>query len=561
MWLTLLLTPIPASAAPTIFATGACPGEMELRIADADPGAPLAVLSADGPGEAALPAGPCAGLISGLSPSSLRHRATASSDPSGEATLGFSLPAAACSQWIQVVDLSSCEVTTAGPLVAPAPITRSVDAADAVLLGEGKQDASGVSIATVGDVNGDGFEDILVGAHGSDRGSRDGGAAYLVHGPISGPVDLGTADAIFVGEGFGASAGEVVSGAGDLNADGFDDLLISAPGDAEDLIYVLYGPLAGTIDLAGAGGELRSEEDYDNAGLALAAAGDVNGDGFDDVLVGAYHHDDGGIWKGAAYLVHGPILGSRGLGTAAAKFVGEHTDDQAGNAVAAGDLNGDGTPDLVVGAYTQAEGGPSAGAVYVIFGPVTGEHSLAAADAKLVGEGADDWAGTTVATGDFNGDGIDDLLIGAERESTGGLRAGAAYVVYGPVGGTLGLAAADAKLVAENEEDRAGVVASAGDVNGDGNDDILVGSFGHDSDSGEQAGAVYLFHGPIYGELDLAAADAIWLGDGTRSYAGSALAGGGDLDGDGLDDILIGAWGADVADKGEGKTYLFHGPL
>jgi len=315
----------------------------------------------------------------------------------------------------------------------------ALSAAEAKLVGEAPDDYAGRSVSSAGDVNGDGFDDLLVGALGQDAGGFGAGAAYLVYGPVTGTVDLSAADAKLVGEAFDDVAGYSVSSAGDVNGDGFDDLLVGADGqDAgggdAGAAYLVLGPVTGTVDLSAADAKLVGETQYDWLGKPVSSAGDVNGDGFDDLLVGAAGQDEGGSDAGAAYVVFGPVTGTVDLSAADAKLVGEVADDWAGWSVSsAGDVNGDGFDDLVVGASGQDEGGQKAGAAYLVLGPVTGTVDLSAADAKLVGEASDDYVGSESisSAGDVNGDGFDDLLVGAWGQDEGGDEAGAAYLVLG----------------------------------------------------------------------------------------------------------------------------------
>ena len=441
-----------------------------------------------------------------------------------------------------------------------------LSAAAAKLIGEEATDFAGYSVSPAGDVNGDGFEDLLVGANNQDAGGSDAGAAYLVLGPVTGTIDLSAADAKLVGEEPGDFAGLSVSGAGDVNGDGFDDLLVGAPyhdagGNYAGAAYLVLGPVLGTVDLSAADAKLVGEEQWNFAGASVAAAGDVNGDGFDDLIVGADHDSEGGEGAGAAYLVHGPVTGAVDLSAADAKFVGEESRDAAGISVSsAGDVNDDGFGDLVVGANYQDAGGADAGAAYLMLGPFGGTLDLSAADAKLVGEESGDAAGISVASaGDVNDDGFDDLLVGARYQAAGGSDAGAAYLVLGPVLGTVDLSAADAKFVGEETGDLAGFsVSTAGDVNGDGFDDLLVGAY-HQDAGGSDAGVAYLVLGPVMGTVDLSAADGMLVGEEPEDLAGLPVAPAGDVNGDGFDDILVGACLQDEGGANAGAAYLVLG--
>jgi hypothetical protein len=372
------------------------------------------------------------------------------------------------------------------------PVTGTLDlsTADAKLVGEEAGDEAGHSVSGAGDVDGDGLDDLLIGAPGDDEVKFNGGAAYVVLGPVTGTVDLSMADAKLVADYWSdLFAGALVSGVGDVNDDGRDDVMVMPQIYDEGHAYLVLAPVAGTLDLSLADAKLVGEEEGDLLVMG-AGAGDVDADGHDDLLLGAFGEDEGGNDAGAAYLVLGPVTGTRDLSLADAKLVGESADDWAGAGVAgAGDVDDDGHDDLLIGAVTATVGG----ATYLMLGPVSGTIDLSLADAKLLGERGD-WAGEYVAgAGDVDADGHDDLLIGAYYNSEGGAGAGAAYVVLGPVSGTLDLSRADAMLVGEGADDAAAHVAGAGDVDADGRADVLVGA-GSNDEGGSDAGAAYLVY-------------------------------------------------------------------
>ncbi len=370
-------------------------------------------------------------------------------------------------------------------------LAMSLARADAKLVGK-EGDSAGARISGAGDVNADGHDDLLVGAPNNEDGGYGAGAAYLVLGPVTGTVDLSLAAAELVGEEANDLAGDSVSGAGDVDGDGHDDLLVGASRHNDRLdeyagaAYLVLGPVTGTLDLSRADAKFVGEEYSDFAGFDVSDAGDVDGDGHDDVLIGAMGGDDGGGNAGAACLFLGPVTGTIGLSMADAELVGEDDGDQLGWSVSgAGDTDGDGHADLLVGTYSQYEGGAYAGAAYLVRGPVTGILDLSLADAKLVGEETHDYAGRSVSgAGDVDGDGHTDLLIGAAGHDEGGAGGpyapGAAYLVLGSVNGTLDLSLADAKFLGAEEEDAAGFyVSGAGDVDGNGHHDMLIGAPSH----------------------------------------------------------------------------------
>ena len=342
-----------------------------------------------------------------------------------------------------------------------------------VMNGAAEGDVAGIAVSGAGDVNGDGFDDLLIGAYGADPHENFSGAAYVVFGGemvgSGGAIELSELGTLNGSPGFvmnGAAeydfTGDAVSGAGDVNGDGFADLLVGAPyadpnGNNSGAAYVVFGGAdvgsSGPVELSAlngsAGFRLTGVAADDYAGKAVSGAGDVDGDGFADLLVGARKADPTGSNSGAAYVVFGGAGGfpaSIALGSlnGSAGFVmnGAAAGDYAGEAVSgAGDVNGDGFDDLLIGAYGAEPTGTNSGAAYVMFGGAGvgsgGAIELSTLDSSagfvMNGAAMGDRAGDAVSgAGDVNGDGFNDLIIGAPQVDLNGLfNYGSAYLVFG----------------------------------------------------------------------------------------------------------------------------------
>jgi len=318
------------------------------------------------------------------------------------------------------------------------------------LFGIVEGEGAGYSVSSAGDINGDGFDDVIVGAWGADTN----GTNSVVFGKAGGFAATFSASSLTGANGFritGAeaysSAGQSVSGAGDINGDNIDDLIVGS----DESAYVVFGKAGGfaaNLNLSTLNGttgfRIVNASINVNIGAAVSAAGDVNGDGIGDLIVGASYADSS---AGAAYVVFGKVGGfgatfdvSTLTGANGFRITGVAANDYAGYSVsAAGDINGDGFADLIVGAFGADPNGSQSGAAYVVFGKAGGFAAtlnlsgLTGANGfRITGGAAGDNAGFSVsAAGDVNGDGIDDLIVGAQMADVNGSNSGAAYVIYG----------------------------------------------------------------------------------------------------------------------------------
>lgn len=397
---------------------------------------------------------------------------------------------------------------------------------------------NGFSLSS-GDVNGDGFDDIITGSNSSVT-------PEVVFG---GPNGANGGFAIAGGD-VASLAGFSVSVARDINGDGLADLIVGAPGhigsDAGKT-YVVYGKTdSATVQLsdvaAGKGGYVINGEDG-NSGYAISAAGDVNGDGLSDMIVGAFNADGG---AGKSYVVfakngNAPIELSSVAAGVGGFAIGKGGASQSGFSVAdVGDVNGDGLTDLLVGSFLNTRS-------YVVFGKADGAGVDFAAVDRGVGGFALQGAGfsgyTVSGAGDVNGDGLADLIVAADLGTNV-----SSYVVFGKANGaTVDLATlgngANGYAVGNGGFGYYSVAASgAGDINGDGLADLIIGVDG----MGAYAGKSYV----AYGKSDAAAVDLAQLANGVGGFAidnaggaavGYAVAAGGDINGDGLADLVVGS--------------------
>ena len=458
-------------------------------------------------------------------------------------------------------------------------------------------DLGGGSVASAGDVNGDGYADLIVGARRADpNGLYNAGSSYVVFGKASGfsaTLDLGALDGTTGFRLDGAAAGDAsgysVASAGDVNGDGYDDLIVGARdadpnGSYSGASYVVFGKASGfAADLAlstldgTTGFRLDGGATLDRSGSSVASAGDVDGDGYDDLIVGAPSADTQGYGSnnGRSYVVFGKASGfaaSLRPGEADFSLFGRTYNDRSGSSVAsAGDVNGDGYADLIVGAPGATLNGSSSGSSFVVFGNARGgfiETELGHVDGttgfRLDGAASDSSAFSVASAGDVNGDGYDDLIVGARGAAPNGLTTtGSSYVVFGKATGfaaSLDLSIMDGttgfRLDGAAAGDQSGFsVASAGDVNGDGYADLIVGARGADPNGLSGAGSSYLVFGRS-GLFTTGDADPNTLTGGASDDALYGLGGDDTLDGLGGHDTLNGGTGADTMTGGTGNdTY------
>lgn len=488
-------------------------------------------------------------------------------------------------------------VTIATAAVAPI----SLNSTSLVINGETSSNYSGYSVSNAGDVNGDGYDDLIVGAYSADPTSRtDAGKSYVVFGSANNAainlsaVAAGTGGFVINGAATSDQSGYSVSNLGDMNGDGLADLLVGARYGSSTNVgyaYVVYGKTNTTaIDLtavaAGTGGfVIKGTSANDYAGTSVSSAGDVNGDGIVDLIVGAPYAQVSASFPdaGRTYVVFGKAnntavdLSTVASGTGGFVINGVATSDYTGTSVSsAGDVNGDGLADVIVGGY----GSGAAGLAYVVFGKTTtAAVTLPSATATtfaggfaIKGVSSNDDAGYAVSNaGDVNGDGLADLLVGARNAdlTSASLNSGKAYVVFGKSNtttvnlSTVALGTGGYVLNGPTANAQAGLSLSyAGDINGDGLADTIIGA----PNASSYSGKTYVAYGKntttaiSLSNIEKGIGGFVVNGYSSYDYSGTSVTYAGDINGDGFDDLAVGVYGANVGSVSDaGKSYILFG--
>lgn len=409
----------------------------------------------------------------------------------------------------------------------------------------------GQSLKVLGDVNADGYSDLVVSAPSLSNGNVDEGKAFLYMGAASGlsstPIWTGEINVD------NANYGETINGA-DINHDGKTDLVVGAPKysgtyNYQGAVFVYYSngtSFGSTPDVSFYG---THEWEYFGGGLFC---GDVNGDSFAEIIIGSPYYVGTFADEGKVYVYYGTAYGVET--TPRWTKTGGSVEASFGQSITVGDINGDSTPDLITSAVYESNGQTYEGKVYSFLGSQRG-LSTVYAQRFNVSQASSQFAFAIDAAGDVNGDGYDDLVVGAYNYDYGQTNEGRAFLFYGTASG---LNTTPAWTFEPNQASATLGYAVAGncDVNGDGYKDVLIGANQYDNGQTNE-GRVYAFYGGSSG----LAATANWTSESNKASAqfGKAIHCKGDYNNDGYSDVLIGAPSFKTTYNNEGKTFLYKG--
>jgi hypothetical protein len=382
----------------------------------------------------------------------------------------------------------------------------------------------GTSVASLGDLDGDLVSELAVGAFGDDDGDLDQGAVWILFLDASGTV-LSEQKISETAGGFtgvldaGDLFGRAVCGLGDLDGNGTLDLAVGALGDDDGgldtgAVWILFLNADGTVGAqqkisASEGGLAGVLEAGDGFGVALAALGDLDGDGNTELAVGARHDDDGGTDQGAVWILTldsgGSVIAGQKISETSGGFTGTllASDSFGASLASPGDLDGDGNVDLAVGANADDDGEPHQGAVWMLFldsdGSVLDQQKISATSGGFGGDldPVDHFGDSLAFIGDMDGNGVTDLAVGASQDDDGDMAQGAVWLLFLEADGTV---ASERKISATSggfggdldATDFFGFSsASPGDLDGDGFQELAVGAR-LDDDGGPNQGAVWM---------------------------------------------------------------------
>ena len=425
---------------------------------------------------------------------------------------------------VTVTDVSVPTVTDTTPPRVAFIVDRTVEINDSTTNGPtlSNSDRFGVSVTSIGDLDGDGVTDLAVGAARDDHSKLDSGAVHIMFMNTNGTVDstVEINDSTTNGPTLSSSDrfGISVAAIGDLDGDGVTDLAVGAyqddngGGSERGAVHIMFMNTDGTVDStveinsSTANGPTLSNSD--NFGISVASIGDLDGDGVTDLAVGAYQDDNGGSDRGAVHIMFmntdGTVDSTVEINSSTANGPTLLNYDNFGISVASiGDLDGDGVTDLAVGAYGDDNGGSDRGAVHIMFMNTDGtvDSTVEINDSTTNGptlSNSDNFGVSVASIGDFDGDGVTDLAVGAYQDDNSGQDRGAVHIMFmntdGTVDSTVEINDSTTNGPTLSNSDYFGVsVASIGDLDGDGVTDLAVGAY-RDDNSGRDRGAINVIY-------------------------------------------------------------------
>ncbi len=482
----------------------------------------------------------------------------------------------------------------------------------------GSGDRFGTSIASLGDLNGDGITDIAVGAMDDDDGSSASGAVWILFLDSDGTVKAnqkisnseGNITFTIKDSDFFGSA---VTSVGDLDGDGNSDIVVGATNDDDEssnsgAVWVLFLRSDGTVKshqkISNSEGDFKGAlSSSDNFGASITSINDLNGDGIVDIVVGATGNDNGNENSGAAWILFldGEISSTpdddspggddddnqpttiEGVEVVAHQKISNTEGDFNGglfdnsgfgkSAASLGDFNRDGVTDIAIGADGDGDGGGSSGAVWLLFlnsdGTVKSHQKISDIGGNFSGnlKTGDNFGSSVASLGDFDGDGITDIVVGARSDDDGANAAGAVWILFLNLDGTVKSSQKISNVsggfggVIEAVDAFGSSVASIGDLDGDGVTDIAVGAQSTDDSGIINTGAVWILFlnsdGTVKGQSKINNTNGDFNGNLEEGDTfGAGLASLGDLDGDGATDIAVGAIWDDDGDTDAGAVYI-----
>jgi hypothetical protein len=427
--------------------------------------------------------------------------------------------------------------------------------------GDQKGAQFGYSVSTAGDVNGDGYDDVVVGAPVYNNGTENEGAVFVFYGTQFEGLQSFPAVTLS-GNQKGARFGCSVGAAGDVNGDQYDDVIVGACDynnglSKEGRAFLFYGSNAGLGTTPGWTFDGGQKDAH--LGFSVGSAGNVNGDAFDDIIIGAPQSSNGEMREGQAYVFRGSASGP--ITSTYWILEGNQAGALFGTSVAtAGDANCDGYSDVIVGAPRFSDSQSAEGAIFLFYGSDVG---LDVTPGWWVSSGqSESGFGTAVGTaGDINGDGCSDVIVGAPQYDNEQTEpdVGAAFVYHGAESGP----GSGANWMAYSDYSLSGFgvsVGTAGDVNGDGYDDVIVGAHHYDYPGGErEEGAAFVYHGA---EMGLhATAGRIFEGNKADTEFGYSVSTAGDANRDGFSDVIVGAPEYKHFTDPFGRAFGYFGPI